>query len=236
MYLIELFVIALSIFTGLQVDNWNKYNQDRELELIYLTRIYRDLSSDTAYYTDRITRTKTLLDAYRNFIVRAYGNTRNLDEFLTIMRRIDFPAEQLITQNSTYFELINEGNLNLITDDSLKWQIVELHRQIEVARNHFAEYNQFTANLLMHANTKLNLIKYLVMHESMLPWDDHATYRDDEWNFINDRKSERFRVMENLIAMYYHKHGLFIAYMEDLKEKTICLLKAIKTRKNSLNK
>jgi hypothetical protein len=226
-YAIEMIVIAISIFAGLQLENWNKYNQEREQEANYLKRLSADLVQDTVYYRERIQKTKNLLTGYHTFIEDSYKPQSTLEDFLGLMKNVYLPSEQLVTQNSTYNELISSGSLNILTNEILKEEILDLHRRIEIAKNHFLEYNTFTASLLVHANTRINLIKYLVNNEPDLPWIDYSNYRKDEWDFINHHDSEGFLVMENLIAMYYNKHRLFTEYLEDLQKRTIQVQRSI---------
>ena len=39
---LEVLIVVVGIFIGLQVDDWNKYRQDRALEQVYLDRLYAD--------------------------------------------------------------------------------------------------------------------------------------------------------------------------------------------------
>ncbi len=63
--LIELVIVVLGVFIGLQVNNWNEQRQDRGLEKQYLQRLHVDIqrSIDRANYNIRDMRMQYRLES-----------------------------------------------------------------------------------------------------------------------------------------------------------------------------
>jgi hypothetical protein len=69
---VEVIIVVLGVFLGLQVNNWNEWRQDRALEQEYLVRLYEDMEGSLADYaanhrwdTTRIQTQEFVLEALR---------------------------------------------------------------------------------------------------------------------------------------------------------------------------
>ncbi len=110
---IELVIVVLGVFIGLQVSNWNEAQADARLGREYVTRLIRDLdldhaaiSADTAYYSavlNSIRETDELLRAIdpdpRALIVSAYRATEV--SYTPLVR-------------ATWDQIVSSGHLDLL--------------------------------------------------------------------------------------------------------------------------
>jgi len=69
---VEIIIVVLGVFLGLQVNNWNEWRQNRALEQEYLVRLYEDMEGSLADYavnyrwdTTRIETQEFVLEALR---------------------------------------------------------------------------------------------------------------------------------------------------------------------------
>ena len=125
---IELVIVVVGVFIGLQVNNWNEQRQDRALEKQYLQRLHDDiqLSIETANFNIRDMRMQYRLDddmlaalhscrlegAEKNrFIAGAYA-----------LGKIDPPP----LVRGTIDELRSTGRIGLIRDVDLRTQLAKL--------------------------------------------------------------------------------------------------------------
>ena len=119
---IDLLIVVLGVFIGIQVANWNAARIDENRAHQYLERIRGDLDADLANYQNR-------LDFWRQ--VRDYGSealaysetadARGLTQWHLLLAY--FQASQLAdlyTSESTYEELKSAGELGLIADIALR--------------------------------------------------------------------------------------------------------------------
>jgi hypothetical protein len=119
---VELFVVVVGVYIGIQVSNWNDARLDRVRSHEYLERIGADLDADIANYRDRL-RFWEGVSAYGT-IVLDYSNSGSM-EGLTKWDLLlaYFQASQLAefyTTRSTYEELKSGGELGLIRDLELR--------------------------------------------------------------------------------------------------------------------
>ena len=57
----EIILVVIGILIALQVNNWNKYGQERRSELNFLLRIREDLNVDNAHFKTRINDTEIIV-------------------------------------------------------------------------------------------------------------------------------------------------------------------------------
>ncbi len=127
---VEVLIVVVGIFLGLQVDDWNEGRQDRLLEQEYLERIISDLSIDIETFersienaTAREATIQVLLDAIRNPEAPIPDSGR----FVTSIRTAGFLYLPPIT-DGTYNELVASGNLNLLRDVTIKRAIADYYK------------------------------------------------------------------------------------------------------------
>ena len=119
---IDLFVVIVGVFIGLQVSNWNTARIEENRAHHYLRRIRRDLDADLANYQERI----DFWGQVKNYGTKALayadtGDARELTQWQLLLAY--FHASQLgefyITE-ATYEELKSAGELGLIADINLR--------------------------------------------------------------------------------------------------------------------
>jgi hypothetical protein len=131
---LEVLIVVVGIFIGLQVDDWNQRRQDRIDERMFLARLHDEvlLANDLAssrrqrrlnLMADLATATEVLFDrAGRDKLTDeeciAIGNSR----FFNIV----------ISNLPSLTELVSAGRLQIIQDSELRLGIIELQQRIEV--------------------------------------------------------------------------------------------------------
>jgi hypothetical protein len=119
---IDLVVVIVGVFIGLQASNWNTTRIEENRAHHYLRRIRRDLDADLANYQERIDFWGQVKNYGSTALVYAdTGDTRGLTQWELLLAY--FQASQLgefyITE-STYEELKSAGELGLIADINLR--------------------------------------------------------------------------------------------------------------------
>jgi len=220
----EIVLVVIGILLALQINNSNERRKTEILEMQYLNRIEQDLISDIEYFDRRINESDNLVKAHYFFIHQAYLEQSNAVKFRELVANINLNSEHLITQNTTYLELQNAGRMNILKNDLLKSKIIFLYKEIEIKSSHIKEYNEATAGRLQ--DLSLTFFKYWDPYKEI--FDDPEMFNDNEWNFINDPSSDKFRILEEVIAHYTAKHSIFKGYFIELKAKVETLKDEIK--------
>ena len=119
---IDLLIVVIGVFIGIQVANWNAARLDNNRAHHYLKRISADLEADISNYRYRI----DFWGQVRNYgrIAVSYAETANADGLTQWQLLLAFfQASQLAefyTTEATYEELKSAGELGLIDDIALR--------------------------------------------------------------------------------------------------------------------
>jgi len=121
-FAVELFVVILGVFIGIQVSNWNDARLDQVRAQSYLERILADLDADISNYRNRLEFWERV-SAYGSagLAYAESGNIEGLTKWDLLLAF--FQASQLAefyTTRSTYEELKSGGELGLIADLELR--------------------------------------------------------------------------------------------------------------------
>lgn len=116
----EIILVVIGILIALQINNWNEARKSKILELNYLENIKTDLNLNLASLKTFIADREKSIKA-SDSILEFFNNTKplNLDAFnrygLDVM--VWYPFEQ---HDNTYQELLNSGNLSIISNKEIK--------------------------------------------------------------------------------------------------------------------
>jgi len=140
----EIVLVVIGILIALSINNWNESRKLKNQELIYLSGIKSDLNLnliELKNYTIKretsVNSAKAILDIFNNKteLISNEFNFHNLNvQIWSPFKRND----------NTYQELINSGNLAIISNDSIKNLLLNMqlsYKQIEFIESHM--YNDF---------------------------------------------------------------------------------------------
>jgi len=120
--IIEIFVVVIGIFLGLQVTEWNEDRKDKARTYAYLERLSSDLDVDLSTYNDRMVFWAEV-SRYGN-IGLAYASTGDAEELSQWdLLLAYFQASQIAefySTSATFEELKSAGELGLITNTRLR--------------------------------------------------------------------------------------------------------------------
>ena len=122
---IELLVVVVGIFMGLQVDDWNERRKDLAQEVVYLALLQDDVESMLADMTDRSagaeTRRQTMIAALRALEVGDMSAEAQRAVGFALMGYQVLPSPQYL--DATFNEMVATGALARIEDIELKQAI-----------------------------------------------------------------------------------------------------------------
>lgn len=126
---IELLVLIVGIYVGLQVDDWNKARQDRQTESIYLSEFMEDFQSDQENLEESIGEAGEILTAMIGLLEQSSLETPTWtvaelnDAFRNIQRMPTFDLNDRVFSNLT-----GSGDLKLIQNRELKYALAGYYR------------------------------------------------------------------------------------------------------------
>ena len=130
---LEVLIIVVGIFIGLQVDGWNEQRKDRILEQRYFERIYDELALDIDVFEigiklaeSRRTMGELLIEALQDSsVVRA-----NPAAFIIAIEQAGYTFLPAIN-DSTFEELKFTGDLAIIQDEELRASLTGYYKLIK---------------------------------------------------------------------------------------------------------
>lgn len=149
----EIVLVVVGILIALQVNNWNIENTNRTQEEKYLNNILLDLEKDLAsldylikFREERIAGDKKLINQMNGAPIEDPTEV-SYNICNTIME------ERFTPNNNTYSELSSSGNLNLISNDSIKILLLDLENiykinEFNIAHESF-DYREYISKPIM---------------------------------------------------------------------------------------
>ncbi len=117
---IELVIVVLGIFIGLQVSNWNQERTVGQQAANFAERLKTDLREEDWAYQLQITYNREVLANAQRAASALEGTTTMSDESLLICAYRATQYKQRLRRRSTYDELISTGTIGLIRDQTLR--------------------------------------------------------------------------------------------------------------------
>lgn len=160
---LDFLIVVIGVFFGLQVSNWNAARQDRVQQALVETRLRDDFrvlgeELDTAQaYSVRVSQS---LDVLRDSLARGAARPED-DEAIKFAIRRGYSHPTFIRHSPTYGELVANGRLDLVRDDSLR---IALARYDEQSQNR-------VFNLQQNRNIIDRLDFYLPQYAELAPVD-----------------------------------------------------------------
>ncbi len=131
---VDFVIVVIGVFIGIQVSNWNAARQDRVQQALVETRLRDDFrvlgkELDRAQaYSERVSRS---LDVLRESLMRGAARPED-DEAIKFAIRRGYSYPTFIRHSPTYGELVANGRLDLVRNESLR---IALARYDEQSQN-----------------------------------------------------------------------------------------------------
>ncbi len=117
---IELVIVVLGVFLGIQVSNWNQQRATDQQAAIFTAHLKADMREEDWGYQFLIAYNREVL-ASANLAVSALDGTAPLaDEVLLVSAYRATQYKERLRRRSTYDELISTGTIGLIRDQNLR--------------------------------------------------------------------------------------------------------------------
>lgn len=140
----EIVLVVIGILIALQINNWNTERIERKRENNYLVNLKRDLNKQLGainrnlegeeFIYQSLTKAKENYNKYKKF--------RALKEDFVLLAPMNDRYTFTIT-SPTYTELLSTGNLDLISNEAIKTQIVQYYEDLELSSQIIQKNNDY---------------------------------------------------------------------------------------------
>jgi hypothetical protein len=124
---VELLVVVLGVFIGIQVSNWNQARVTDQQSAVFTEHLRADLREEDWGYQLLIAYSQEVLKNAEQAVNALSGKTPISDEALVISAYRATQYKQRLRRRSTYDELISTGTIGLIRDRRLRDTAMRLY-------------------------------------------------------------------------------------------------------------
>lgn len=135
-YTLEVLVVFIGVTAGFLLNNWREENVEKKLEAKYLNSFYKDVQNNESQIDTLVTSSQLKADKLISILKATELVNKPLTEELAreIVTEIIY-IEWLSATNDTYQDIINSGNLNLISNYQLKEKISSYYTFLNEIKN-----------------------------------------------------------------------------------------------------
>lgn len=145
----EILLVVVGILIALNINNSNELKKQRAQELNYLKNIKTDLQLNIAHLDNYIESRQTAINSANEIIAHYEGKPiADLKVFSRHTVNI-YTGRKFFQINNTYQELINSGNLALISNDLIKGTLLNMETLYNVMKDGEAHF-RYDAELLLY--------------------------------------------------------------------------------------
>ncbi len=213
---IEIAIVVIGVFLGIQLGNWNDARISDRKEIAYLQRLHEDvvrsrlaLEADYAAAVRQYTDQEFMVDHLTSCALPT-DNVDRFDRGLLWLGKINPPRFDV----RTYQELISTGDLNLIDDDQIKDGLAEIVEDIAL-RSAVTEtiYRRLEPNIVVvESHVQFNLpVGYEYDDGSAV---DAVTVDYDLDEMCGDERVRR--AISSIAAMTFERAQTFPAMLEKI--------------------
>lgn len=146
-YILELAVVFIGVTAGFLLNNWREDATEKKLEQKYLVSFLNDVQLDETNLDSIIVHSQTTIDTLLSIVKEtAVSNQPLTEEHAQSIITAILYVEWLSPVNDTYEDIINSGNLNLISNYQLKEDISSYYNFLTEVNNVEQYYREHMNN------------------------------------------------------------------------------------------
>jgi len=136
--MVEIIIVVLGVFIGLQVNNWNEARQHQNSEAKYLDRFADEIEMTIAQIRDERAFSQDAVGTIENFTAQLFRSSATDEELVSAAN--DFLTTGALFANfkpnrTTFDDLITTGNFDIIGDETIQRSLIGLHARYDDAES-----------------------------------------------------------------------------------------------------
>lgn len=193
----EILLVVIGILIALQINNASENKKKRLIERSYLERLVIDLKDNEKLWTEFQGIKERQVKAANTFLKFSFDKDKDsvleiiMPHFNSIFSWIDLNINQV-----TFDEMVSSGNLDLISNDSIKIKLLELNKHYKSILNIQDKEKESHDRLLFPPiNEKFNM-RYFMALEPMKQKEIGRTFTGKEMGlYLKEFKQELFNLI-----------------------------------------
>ena len=137
----EIILVVIGILIALQINNWNEDGKDRRLEKEFIARLKGEMLKNLESSTDQILYSSFQIGNVDKLLSALSRDTiySNVEPLAVAIEHVGW-LNSASYVNDVWNELINNGNIRLLKNDSLRDNLTTFHSEMIVILNNHEEW------------------------------------------------------------------------------------------------
>lgn len=222
----EIVLLVIGILIALQINNWNDDRIARNVEINYLKNLKSDLTSNIEELDRYIAVRSSSIDAARQMLEYFDGKPITDYDAFNVLPADIYNWQRFYQSNNTFKELLNSGNLALISNESIKSNLLDIE-SLHIKMKNEEDHYRFDTEQLIYGPLYQNL--------DMIPLVDNMEYQlSDGQSGKNTQLDANYfesylsnTMLKNGFRMTVFEFGTLNAMMSEIKNKSLHLIELI---------
>lgn len=216
----EIILVVIGILIALQINNWKEQRNNSELENEMRANFNSEFSNNLIKIKKSIRQYEETEEAIRYLMSKMKADEKelqkeNIDSLLAAAVDV---FEYHPTQN-TLTEILSTGNLNLITNDSLRYELLNWSAEFDELDEAWKTLDDFNQHMVIPYLTENASMKNIDKY-SLMAWEESSKFNVDYVKLFNDIEFEN--QLDNL-GWAVVNYRLVLSRLEKLINKIILL-------------
>lgn len=193
----EIILVVIGILIALQINNANEARKLRQIERSYLERLVVDLKENEILWENRHKREKQRLASAWDLLEFSFSD--NQDTLVKVLRNFQPVANfrDLIINQVTFNEMVSSGNLDLISNDSIKLKLLDLEKRYLTIKSRWTRQKDYVLeNMVKSINSKISL-RYTVPINIEYHNEISRTFSQNEVDYYYAELLKEFKILFN---------------------------------------
>ena len=238
----EIILVVIGILIALQINNANENRKKRQVEVSYLERLVIDLKDNEKLWTGFHDKKKKQLEAANIFL--NFSFRKNQDSVFNIMPYFNdiFSWEDININQVTFEEMVSSGNLDLISNDSIKIKLLDLNKHYKSILNVQNKEKESHDRLLFPPiNEKFNMRYSMALNPSKQQEINRTFTGEEIGYYLNEFKQELLGLLGdqtfmNGVTVVQTSASVSMNGFSDAKTRVIELIALIEKELGKTNK
>lgn len=126
----EIVLVVIGILIALQINNWNERNKESRLENTYIQNVKKDLEAQLSSVENQLVYEQSFIASSQVIIDYLNRNKQPDEAFHTTLTNLAI-RNTFAVNDATFTDLISSGNINLISNESIRNKIISYYQELE---------------------------------------------------------------------------------------------------------
>jgi hypothetical protein len=186
----EIILVVIGILIALQINTWKEQNQYRKLEKQILNSLNIEFKSNLQKIKQSIDDYEQSEQSLRFLMSKMKANSEELSKYnIDSLIAVSVDVFDFRPTQNTLTEVLSTGNLNLISNNSLKYNLIQWSAELNEISEAWSTLDDFNQNALFPYLTKNVSMKNIDSY-SLMKWKKKSEFKVDYEKTFNDLEFE----------------------------------------------